>query len=408
MYSVVDIESNGAGFRKENIIEIAIYKYDGHEIVDQFMTLVNPESDITPFVQKLTKISPRMVINAPRFPEIAKRIVEITNNTTLVGHNIEFDYRMLRQEFKRLGYDFKINTIDTIPLAKKLIPEAESYSLGKLVKSLGIPLIDQHRASGDARATLELFKLLMIKDKDSEIIQQHHEEVNAKTYFNKIKELTQDLPFERGIIYFQNAEGKIILFDFVDDLSKFAKTLFNSKSKRLKPIQDEVAQINYDLTGNDILAKLIMKTKGLHKNLHLQFGLYHKNDNYFADKLTNQKEEKPLLKFKSFTQGLKAVSFIQSQKKYSNIEELKTTINLANRNEIWLSGGRTLGEKSFLIFEKGKLKSYGFYELHTQISSLEKLSKLKINLDSFSPDLQNDLKLALLREDFEIIPLPLK
>jgi DNA polymerase-3 subunit epsilon len=102
------------------------------------------------------------------------------------------------------------------------------------------------------------------------------------------------------------------------------------------------------------------------------------------------------------------VSFIQSQAKYSDLEELKTTINLANRNEMWLSGGRTLGEKSFLIFEKGKLKSYGFYELHTQITSLEKLSKLKINLDSFSPDLQNDLKLALLREDFEIIPLPLK
>ena len=104
MYSVIDIESNGAGFRKENIIEIAIYKYDGHEIVDQFITLVNPESEITPFVQRLTNISQKMVKSAPRFHEIAKRIVEITQNTTLVGHNIEFDYRMLRQEFKRLGY----------------------------------------------------------------------------------------------------------------------------------------------------------------------------------------------------------------------------------------------------------------------------------------------------------------
>ena len=134
MYSVIDIESNGAPFRKESIIEIAVYKYDGHRIVDQFISLVNPESDITPFVQKLTKISPKMVRTAPKFHEIAKRVVEITENTTLVGHNIEFDYRMLRQEFKRLGYDFKINTIDTIPLAKKLIPMAESYNLGKLVK----------------------------------------------------------------------------------------------------------------------------------------------------------------------------------------------------------------------------------------------------------------------------------
>ena len=408
MYSVIDIESNGAGFRKESIIEIAVYRYDGHEIVDQFISLVNPESDITPFVQKLTKISPKMVKTAPKFHEIAKRVVEITANTTLVGHNIEFDYRMLRQEFKRLGYDFKINTLDTIPLAKKLIPEAESYSLGKLVKSLGIPLVDAHRASGDARATLDLFKLLMIKDKDSEIIQQHHEELNSKSYLNKIRDLTQDLPFERGIIYFQNADGKIIFFDFVDDLSKFAKMMFNSKSKRWKQLQDEVEHIQYELTGNDILAKLMMKTKGLRKRENLPFGLYHKGGKYVVEKIATKKGETPLLKFTSFTQGLKAVSFIKAQEKYADVNELQKTINLKNRNEMWLSAGRTLGEKSFMIFEKGNVSAYGFYELHTQINTWKKIAAIKIDLDTKTTDLENDFKLALLREDFEIIPTPEK
>ena len=102
MYSIIDIESNGAGFRKECIIDIAIFKYDGHKIVDQFISLVNPESEITPFVQKLTNISPKMVKTAPKFHELAKRVVEITEGTTLVGHNIDFDYRMLRQSFQRL------------------------------------------------------------------------------------------------------------------------------------------------------------------------------------------------------------------------------------------------------------------------------------------------------------------
>ena len=408
MYSVIDIESNGAGFRKESIIEIAVYRYDGHEIVDQFISLVNPESEITPFVQKLTKISPKMVKTAPKFHEIAKRVVEITANTTLVGHNIEFDYRMLRQEFKRLGYDFKINTLDIIPLAKKLIPEAESYSLGKLVKSLGIPLVDAHRASGDARATLDLFKLLMIKDKDSEIIQQHHEELNSKSYLNKIRDLTQDLPFERGIIYFQNADGKIIFFDFVDDLSKFAKMMFNSKSKRWKQLQDEVEHIQYELTGNDILAKLMMKTKGLRKRENLPFGLYHKSGKYFVEKVASEKTEKPILKFTSFTQGLKAVSFIKAQEKYADVNELQKTINLKNRNEMWLSAGRTLGEKSFMIFEKGNVTAYGFYELHTQINTWKKIAAIKIDLDTKTTDLENDFKLALLREDFEIIPTPEK
>ncbi|WHF50656.1 3'-5' exonuclease [Chryseobacterium gotjawalense] len=408
MYSVIDIESNGAPFRKESIIEIAVYKYDGHRIIDQFISLVNPESDITPFVQKLTHISPKMVRTAPKFHEIAKRIVEITEHTTLVGHNIEFDYRMLRQEFKRLGYEFKINTIDTIPLAKKLIPTAESYNLGKLVKSLGIPLVDQHRASGDAKATLELFKLLMIKDKDSEIIQQHHDEVNAKSYLNKIRNLTQDLPAEKGILYFQDQDGKIIYSEFVDDLNKSSKNIFHSKSKRWITIQEEVEQIQYELTGNDILAKLMMGTKGLKKKESLLFGLYHQNDKYFVDKINNQKTDKPLLKFKSFTQGIKAVSFINNRKELKEIQNLKELITINKIDQLWLSTGRILGEKSFLQFEKGKLIAYGFYELYTQIESLKKLSSLKIDIDFPTLDLENDLKIGLLRGDFEIIATPLK
>ena len=408
MYSVIDIESNGAPFRKESIIEIAIYKYDGHRIIDQFISLVNPQSDITPFVQKLTRISPKMVKTAPKFHEIAKRVVEITEHTTLVGHNIEFDYRMLRQEFKRLGYEFKINTIDTIPLAKKLIPAAESYNLGKLVKFLGIPLVDQHRASGDAKATLELFKLLMIKDKDSEIIQQHHDEVNSKSYLNKIRNLTQDLPAEKGILYFQDRDGKIIFSDFVDDLNKFSKNIFNSKSKRWLTIQEEVEYIQYELTGNDILAKLMMRTKGLKKTESLPFGLYHKSEKYFVDKISNQKTEKPFLKFKSFTQGIKAVSFINKKVGLQETDTLKELITIHKKNELWLSTGRIFGEKSFLLFEQGKLTAYGFYELYTQIESLKKLSSLKIDIDFPTVDLENDLQLGLLRGDFEIVPTPLK
>ena len=118
MYSIIDIESNGGAFKKESIIEIAIYRFDGHEIVDQFISLVNPEDVISPYVQKLTGITAKMVKTAPKFHEIAKRIVEITEGSVIVGHNVEFDYRMIRQSFHRLGYNYERETIDTIPLAK--------------------------------------------------------------------------------------------------------------------------------------------------------------------------------------------------------------------------------------------------------------------------------------------------
>jgi DNA polymerase-3 subunit epsilon len=406
MYSIIDIESNGAGYRKECIIDIAVYRYDGQKIVDQFISLVNPESDITPFVQKLTGITPKMVKTAPKFHEIARRIIEITENTTLVGHNIEFDYRMLRQSFQRLGYDFKINTLDTIPLAKKLIPDEVSYSLGKLVKSLGIPLTNHHRAEGDARATLELFKLLVSKDTENEIVQKQYDETNAKTYINKIKELTQDLPNEKGFVYFQNESGKIIFSDHVQDINKFSKKVFNSKSKKWEAIQNEVEQINYELTGTDIIAKLLLNSKGIKKRDPLTFGLYYRSDKYVVEKNKLNKVEKPILKFRSFTQGAKAIEFISNLEEYKDIEVFKNKIDFRKRNELWLGQGRKLGEKLFLIIENGKVISYGFYELFTQIQTLSKLSKLKIDLQYQSSDLINELQLALLRGDFETLPLP--
>ena len=406
MYSIIDIESNGAGFRKECIIDIAIFRYDGHKIVDQFISLVNPESDITPFVQKLTNISPKMVKTAPKFHELAKRVVEITENTTLVGHNIDFDYRMLRQSFQRLGYDFKINTLDTIPLAKKLIPDEVSYSLSKLVKSLGIPLVNAHRAEGDARATLELFKLLISKDTENEIIQKQHDETNAKTYINKIKLLTQDLPSEKGFVYFQNEAGKIIFSDYVQDINKFSKKLFNSKSKKWEHIQTGVEQINFELTGTDIIAKLILNSKGVKKREVLPFGLYFRNDKYIVEKNTLNKTEKPILKFKAFTQGSKAVQFISKIEEFKDVNVFKKKIDFRKRNELWLGTGRKWGEKLFLIIENGKVTSYGFYELFTQIQTMSKLSKLKLDLPLSTTDLINDLQLALLKGDFETLPLP--
>lgn len=406
MYSIIDIESNGAGFREEIIIEIAIYRFDGHKIVDQFSSLINPEADITNFVQRLTRISPKMVKTAPKFHEVAKRVIEITEGTTLVGHNVEFDYRMLRQSFKRLGYDFKIDTLDTIDLAKKLIPEAESFSLGKLVKSLGIPLVEHHRARGDARATLDLFKVLISKDTENEIIQKQHEETNAKTYVNKIKELTQDLPNAIGIVYFQDEKGEILFSDFVDNINKFSKKLFNSKSQKYSAIQEKTQQIHYELAGTSVLAKLLMTTRKIRKKQLLPYGLYHRNGKYLAEKTSLHPNEIPLLKFSSFTQAMKVLHFIREKEVYQNPEHLTSVISLKDRNELWSIAGRTLGEKAFLILKNGKLASYGFYELYTQIQNKTKLQQLKIDVPSVPEHLTNDLKLLLLKGDVQILPLP--
>ena len=107
MYAILDIETTGGKFNEEGITEIAVYKYDGQQVVDQLSSLVNPQRDIQPFVERLTGINSKMLVNAPKFFELAKRIVEITEGCVIVAHNAEFDYRILQTEFRRLGYAFE-------------------------------------------------------------------------------------------------------------------------------------------------------------------------------------------------------------------------------------------------------------------------------------------------------------
>ncbi|MDX8570989.1 3'-5' exonuclease [Elizabethkingia sp. HX QKY] len=405
MYSIIDIESNGGAFKKESIIEIAIYRFDGHEIVDQFISLVNPEDVISPYVQKLTGITAKMVKTAPKFHEIAKRIVEITEGSVIVGHNVEFDYRMIRQSFHRLGYNYERETIDTIPLAKKLIPNEESYSLGKLSKSLGIPLTDRHRASGDARATVELFKILLAKDQEKEIL-KHQKETQVSNNLNKkITALTEFLPAENGIIYFQNAKGDILYTDYSSNIYQTATKIFHARTKKWDKLKAETTQIHYEFTGNELIAKLMMLQKTKKKTPSLPFGLYYKNDKYIIERTKGQTGD--LLKFKSFSQGNKVKTFINEQEHFQdNPIALKEFFSLDNRNEIWISEGRTKSEKSFLVLEKGKLTGYGFYELHHQIKSLNKINKLKIEIHAVNNMIYNELKLSLLRNNYEIKNLP--
>ena len=102
MYAILDIETTGGKFNEEGITEIAIYKFDGYQVIDQLITLVNPEKEIQPFVVQLTGINNKMLRNAPKFHEVAKRILEITEDCIVVAHNSSFDYRILKTEYNLL------------------------------------------------------------------------------------------------------------------------------------------------------------------------------------------------------------------------------------------------------------------------------------------------------------------
>ena len=256
MYAILDIETTGGKFNEEGITEIAIYKFDGHEVIDQFITLVNPEKPIQEFVVRLTGISNKMLRNAPKFFEVAKRIVEITKDCIIVAHNSVFDYRILRTEFNRLGFDYERNTLCTVELSQNLIKGQDSYSLGKLTKSLGIPITDRHRANGDALATVQLFKLLLEKDTEKTIIQNSVNFFDKRNKKEKLKNLIDEIPCLLGVYYVHDANGKVIYIGKGKNIKSEINNLFIKKSKRAIKVQERATSISYNKTGNELFTRI--------------------------------------------------------------------------------------------------------------------------------------------------------
>ena len=161
MYAVIDIETTGLGAERERITEIAVYITDGRRIVEAFSTLINPERPIPAHITALTGITNEMVAEAPKFYEVARQLVEMTEGKVFVAHNAHFDYGFIREEFRRLGYRYRRDLLDTVRESRRLVPGLPSYSLGPLCEAVGIVIDDRHRAAGDALATVHLLHHLL-------------------------------------------------------------------------------------------------------------------------------------------------------------------------------------------------------------------------------------------------------
>lgn len=330
MYAILDIETTGGKFNQEGITEIAIYKFDGHQIVDQFISLINPEREIQPFVVNLTGINSGMLKNAPKFYEVAKRIVEITTDCVLVAHNANFDNRILTTEFRRLGFEFERKTLCTVELSQKLIPEQASYKLGKLCRALGIPVSSRHRAEGDAIATVQLFKLLLNKDIHKEIIKSAIKIDTSKKLAPKLLNILDELPKHIGLFYVHNCTSNILYIGKGLNIQKAVNQLFLRTSKKAEIIQNSVVSVSYEETGNELIAQL----------------------KYLEEIKTN----KPKFNF-------------SKKQQFSEIE-------FSNENLLVVDKGRAIGEKSVLLIENNQFKGYCYVNLEYQISNIEILRTL--------------------------------
>jgi DNA polymerase-3 subunit epsilon len=259
MYAIVDIETTGGSARNERITEIAVYLHDGNEITGEFVSLINPERNIPYFITNLTGITNEMVENAPRFYEIARKLIEMTEGRTFVAHNARFDYSFIRQEYKSLGYNFKRSVLDTVALSRKLLPGHSSYSLGNICKDLDISITGRHRAAGDALATVRLLELLIARDIElngarSPLIRNSRiSKLNPRLDIAKI----ENIPEEPGIYYFYNEKGDLIYIGKSRNLQQRISThLSNNTTNRAMEMRDLIADIDWEPTGSELIALL--------------------------------------------------------------------------------------------------------------------------------------------------------
>ena len=265
MFSVVDIETTGNGYKGQKITEISIFTFDGKHIVDEFTSLVNPEQNITAFITNLTGIDNEMVRNAPKFYEIAKKVAELTQDTIFVAHNVNFDYNIIQAEFKSLGFDFKRKKLCTVRLSRKIIPGLNSYSLGAICSSEKIPINGRHRAKGDAEATTELFRRLIERD-DEFIINSFLNPRSRQATLPPLleKKIVDNLPETFGVYYFKNAAKEVIYVGKANNIKQRVISHFYDKKKKEQNMCLETADITFTETGSELLALLLESSEIKH------------------------------------------------------------------------------------------------------------------------------------------------
>jgi len=311
MYAIIDVETTGTAASYGKLTEIAIILHNGVAITETFNTLINPECNIPYHISRLTGITNDMVEGAPKFYEIARKIIELTAGKIFVAHNASFDYSFIKEEFKRLGYDYKRKTICTVKLGRKLLPGHRSYSLGNICADLGIAITDRHRAIGDALATAKLFGILIQQNNLLET------SLFTQQSYPFSKEKMAAIPAKTGVYYFYDAKGTLIYIGKSKDIHQRVLThLSNTQTKKAIEMRDKIADLSWEETGSELVALLLESSEiKRHKPLYnrsqrrsaFNYGLFSFEDSsgYVNLKISKiEGEEIPLTTFHFQQEGI--------------------------------------------------------------------------------------------------------
>jgi DNA polymerase-3 subunit epsilon len=422
MYAIVDIETTGGYAEKHRITEVAIYNHDGIQVTDVFHTLINPGRYIPQFITGLTGITTEMVIGSPTFEEVADEILKRLQGKVFVAHNAHFDYAFLKKEFEQVGVNLQAKKLCTVRLSRKIIPGLRSYSLGSLAESLGIEILNRHRAGGDAAATASIFDHLLRRDQDGHIVKALRKN-SGETILppNLSKEEYDKLPALPGVYYFLNDRSEVIYVGKAINIKKRIAGHFAGDAREWSrsKIRNEIHHITYELTGNELIA-LILESQEIRRlwpkyNQAQKFrveewGIYYYEDrNGYLRFSVNvvTKGSKPLIRFSTkgeawnflwekvreyelcpklsglqISKGLcfdyqsggchGACMCVEGTAAYNRrAEQSVDSFHVAGDTVAIIGRGRNIEEQSLVLVEKGAYVGFGFCDREVAIADFE-------------------------------------
>ncbi|MDY6283714.1 MAG: 3'-5' exonuclease [Fibrobacter sp.] len=261
-FAVVDVETTGGKPEYARIIEIGIVLVDDWKITQKFDSLVKVPVELSPFIQNLTGITPKMLYHAPEFDEIAPKVDAMLEGRIFVAHNVASDYGAVGAEMKRSGFDFSPERLCTVKLSRRVFPGLPKYSLHELSMSLGLPDFGQHRALNDAIAAANL----LIHAKDNGGLPQIEELLRGgkrPIFYPKgwTDETVAKLPRTPGIAYFVGRDGILFATAARNVRTRVVELLSNTRRNPLKGFTDGIYDIRVKELGSELLAKLCLESE---------------------------------------------------------------------------------------------------------------------------------------------------
>ncbi len=256
----LDLETTGATPLRDRITEIALVRFENGIEVVRWQTLVNPETSIPPFIQKLTGITNDMVQEAPTFAEVADKLTAFLEGSVMAAHNVRFDHGFLKSEYKRLGQTLRQRVLCTVKLSRKLYPQHKGHGLDAIMHRHQLTTEMRHRAMGDVELMIGFVKSAQ-NELGIEFVAEAAKELSKKSSLpaNIDSHLVDDIPDTPGVYFFYGENdlplyiGKSVkLRDRV--MSHFSGDHASSKEMR---ISQEIKRIDWIETAGELGALLL-------------------------------------------------------------------------------------------------------------------------------------------------------